>query len=99
MHEENYTSLFHDLEGEMDIEKTKNIDDFIQEDINLKSQYDNLNTYYNFAVKSLNYFIPKIEQNPKFISEVPPDNDSTSFENQVIKKTSAKINDLFSNSV
>ena len=42
-----------------DINKTKNIDDFIQENPELKKQYDNLNKYYDFAMKSLKYLIPK----------------------------------------
>ena len=42
-----------------DINKTKNIDDFIQETPELKKQYDNLNKYYDFAMKSLKYLIPK----------------------------------------
>jgi hypothetical protein len=42
-----------------DINKTKNIDDFIQENPDLKRQYDNLNKYYDFAMKSLKYLIPK----------------------------------------
>ena len=42
-----------------DINKTKNIDDFIQENPELKKQYDNLNKYYDFALKSLKYLIPK----------------------------------------
>jgi hypothetical protein len=45
-----------------DISKTKNMDQFIQEDKKLKQQYDDLNTYFNFACKSLNYFIPQFSQ-------------------------------------
>ena len=42
-----------------DINKTKNIDDFIQENPELKKQNDNLNKFYDFALKSLKYLIPK----------------------------------------
>lgn len=44
------------------IDKTKSFDDLIKEDENLKTQYDNLNTYFKFAVKSLNYFVPKMSK-------------------------------------
>lgn len=47
------------------IDKTKNFDDLIKEDENLKTQYDNLNTYFKFAVRSLNYFVPKMNKNLK----------------------------------
>ena len=91
-----------------DIEKTKTIDDFIKEDDKLREQYENLNTYYNFAVKSLNYFIPKMGHNMKQdeynlgLESEAISNDETNpdqFESSVIKKTSEKINELFMNSV
>ncbi len=82
-----------------DIEKTKNFDDFIQEDPKLKEQYDNLNTYYNFAVKSLNYHMPKLGQGLKPGEEIPHNIVGDEFETEVIKKTSSKINDLFFNSM
>lgn len=47
------------------IDKTKSFDDLIKEDENLKTQYDNLNTYFKFAVKSLNYFVPKMSEKLK----------------------------------
>jgi hypothetical protein len=47
------------------IDKTKSFDDLIKEDESLKAQYDNLNTYFNFAVKSLNYFVPKMSKKLK----------------------------------
>jgi hypothetical protein len=85
-----------------EIEKTKTIDDFIKEDDKLREQYENLNTYYNFAVKSLNYFIPKLGKG--LDNKTDPELETFSenpdqFENNVIKKTSEKINDLFLNSV
>ncbi len=46
-----------------EIEKTKNFDDLIKEDESLKIQYDNLNTYFKFAVRSIKYFVPKINKN------------------------------------
>jgi hypothetical protein len=96
-----------------EIEKTKTIDDFIKEDDKLREQYDNLNTYYNFAVKSLNYFIPKLGKGlegdgqtaENEISSLPvleneqSEGDVDQFESKVIQKTSEKINDLFLNSV
>jgi len=48
-----------------EIDNTKSFDDLIKEDKKLKTQYDNLNTYFNFAVKSLNYFVPKMSKNLK----------------------------------
>ena len=48
-----------------DIEKTKTFEDFVKEDEKLKKEYDNLNCYYNFALKSLKYFIPKLGQGLK----------------------------------
>ena len=96
-----------------EIEQTKNMDDFIRDDENLKREYDNLNTYCNFAVKSLKYFIPKIGKglkgsidetniqseisNLKDNEEISPPEDP--FEVKVIEKTSKKINDLFINSM
>jgi hypothetical protein len=101
---DNYT-LNRNSEFDKEIEKTKNIDDFIKEDENLRVQYDNLNTYYNFAVKSLNYFIPKlgkglkVDENEDQNSLIQKDIKEDPFETQVIKKTSARINELFINSV
>lgn len=95
-----------------EIEKTKTIDDFIKEDDKLREQYDNLNTYYNFAVKSLNYFIPKLgkglegegqtsenEINSSTLPILDSEGAEDQFESKVIQKTSEKINDLFLNSV
>ena len=81
--------------------------DFIKEDDKLREQYENLNTYYNFAVKSLNYFIPKMGHTMKqdgnnldVESEaVSNDENPDQLESTVIKKTSEKINELFMKSV
>lgn len=45
-----------------ELNNTKTLEELIKEDPKLKSQYENLNTYFNFAVKSMNYFIPKINR-------------------------------------
>lgn len=99
----NYNGLHEDLE------KTKNMDQFIREDNKLREQYENLNVYYNFAVKSLNYFIPKLGQglqseenanlNAENIIDTIDANVTDPFEMNVIKKTSLKINELFTNSM
>ncbi len=58
--------MLSDYEGiSRDIDKTKSFDDLIKEDGNLKTQYDNLNTYFKFAVKSLNYFVPRMSEKLK----------------------------------
>ncbi len=98
-----------------DIEKTKTFEDFIKEDEKLKNEYDNLNCYYNFALKSLKYFIPKLgkgleeEQTTsrlesEFDSNLSEDDKhilgpKDSFETEIIRKTNRKLNDLFIDSV
>lgn len=87
---------------ERDLENTSSFDDLIRDDNKLKEQYENLDTYYNFAVKSLNYFIPKLgkglndKENP---ANAPVINEVNNFQDDVIKKTSFKINQLLMDSV
>jgi hypothetical protein len=87
---------------EKNLENTMSFDDLIRDDHKLKEQYENLNTYYNFAVKSLNYFIPKLgkglNDEPNTTEEETNTNE-TIFEEDVIKKTSFKINQLLIDSV
>jgi chromosome segregation protein len=103
----------YNLEGvDSEIEKSKTMNDLMEEDSNLKEQYENLNTYYNFAVKSLNYFIPKLgkgladnnendqnnlNENNEIKSEVNVDDNN--FEKSYIMKASNKINKLFYDSI
>lgn len=97
-----------------ELENTKNMDDYIKEDDKLREQYENLNTYYNFAVKSLNYFIPKFGEGLKLKEEINDGNEiptqtqtentqeineDLDFEKNYITKTSDKINKLFYDSV
>ena len=87
---------------ERDLENTRSFDDLIRDDSKLKEQYENLDTYYNFAVKSLNYFIPKLGKglNDEEKSENDPaKNEVNNFQDDVIKKTSYKINQLLMDSV
>jgi hypothetical protein len=88
---------------EKDLVNTKSLDDIIREDNKLKEQYENLNTYYNFAVKSLNYFIPKLGKglNEENTTEEQENNtnEDRNFEDDVVKKTSFKINQLLMDSV
>ena len=67
-----------------EIEKTKSINDLIQEDEGLKTQYDNLNTYFKFAVKSLNYFIPKMGKNLETKDKNLENSENTNQENKGI---------------
>lgn len=87
---------------EQDLENTKSFDDLIRDDINLKEQYENIKTYHNFAVKSLNYFIPKLGKGLKDESNTNDEDTNLNedkFEEDVIKKTSYKINQLLLDSV
>jgi hypothetical protein len=105
----------YDIGIDSDIEKTKTFEEFIKEDEKLKKEYENLNCYYNFALKSLKYFIPKLgkglqeDQTTKriefeFDSNLSEDDKhilslKDSFETEIIRKTNQKLNDLFIDSV
>lgn len=80
--ENNEDEILNTQSIESQLKGTKNIDDFIEENKDLKKQYDQLNTYYNFAVKSLNHIVHKT------------DNDEDSLEGRIINKTNEKLNEL-----
>jgi len=87
-----------------DINKTKNIDDFIQENPDLKRQYDNLNKYYDFAMKSLKYLIPKFikgnEENEEGIIRLKQDESKVDEkESLYIERTTQRINNLIAETV
>lgn len=106
-HDHNNTDYCNHINKEEGIEKhlenTTSFDDIIKNDSKLNKQYENLNTYYNFAVKSLNYFIPKLGKglNEEDAADVVEPNkiEENKFEDDVVKKTSYKINQLLMDSV
>lgn len=85
-----------------DINKTKNIDDFIQENPELKKQYDNLNKYYDFALKSLKYLIPKFvdgKEEETRIKLLIIENEQDISESRYIERTTMRINNLIAETV
>ena len=50
---------FHNINMEKELQNTQDFHDYIQSNPELKKQYDQLNNYCNFAVKSINYLVNK----------------------------------------
>ena len=75
----------HNLESQL--KHTKGVGDYIEEDPELKRQYDQLNQYCNFAVKSLNYIVTKGVTDSN-------DNDKDNLDSKIINKTNQRINEL-----
>ena len=74
---------------EEDLQNTPNMDEYIHESDELNKQYEDLNTYYNFAVKSLNYYMPKLNPDKLQDKEIQPTEEEI-----MIKKASEQINQL-----
>ena len=83
-----YQRIMNTQSLESQLKHTKNIDNYIEENSELKKQYDQLNTYCNFAVKSLNYIVTK-----GVIKEEDEEKD-TNLDSKIITKTNERINEL-----
>jgi len=86
-----------------EINKTKNMDQFINENPELKKQYDNLNKYYDFTLKSLKFIVPKFNKNKEDNISGNENNDNTNnfdeLESKYIHNTTLKINNLISETI
>ena len=75
---------FQNINMEKELQNTQDFHDYIESNPELKKQYDQLNNYCNFAVKSINYLVNK---SSGF-------NDTSSEEAKKIEKTNKQLNEL-----
>ena len=75
---------FQNINMEKELQNTQDFHDYIESNPELKKQYDQLNNYCNFAVKSINYLVNK---SSGF-------NDTSSEEAKKIEQTNKQLNEL-----
>ena len=75
---------FQNINMEKELQNTKDFHDYIESNPELKKQYDQLNNYCNFAVKSINYLVNKSTGI----------GDTTSEEAKKIEQTNKQLNEL-----
>lgn len=75
---------FQNINMEKELQNTQDFHDYIERNPELKKQYDQLNNYCNFAVKSINYLVNK---SSGF-------NDTSSEEAKKIEQTNKQLNEL-----
>ena len=75
---------FQNISMEKELQNTQDFHDYIESNPELKKQYDQLNNYCNFAVKSINYLVNK---SSGF-------NDTSSEEAKKIEQTNKQLNEL-----
>ena len=75
---------FQNINMEKELQNTKDFHDYIESNPVLKKQYDQLNNYCNFAVKSINYLVNKSTGM----------NDTSSEEAKKIEQTNKQLNEL-----
>ena len=75
---------FHNINMEKELQNTQDFHDYIQSNPELKKQYDQLNNYCNFAVKSINYLVNKSTGL----------GDTSSEEAKKIEQTNKQLNEL-----
>ena len=77
------------------INNSKNFDEFVKENDSLNKEYQKINKYFEFAVKGINHFLPKIV-NPEGTNEQTLEENK---ESSYIVETSIKINKLIEDSL
>ena len=75
---------FENINMEKELQNTQDFHDYIESNPELKKQYDQLNNYCNFAVKSINYLVNKSTGL----------NDTSSEEAKKIEQTNKQLNEL-----
>ena len=75
---------FQNINMEKELQNTQDFHDYIESNPELKKQYDQLNNYCNFAVKSINYLVNKSTGI----------GDTTSEEAKKIEQTNKQLNEL-----
>ena len=75
---------FENINIEKELQNTQDFHDYIESNPELKKQYDQLNNYCNFAVKSINYLVNKSTGL----------NDTSSEEAKKIEQTNKQLNEL-----
>ena len=75
---------FNNINAEKELQNTQDFHDYIASNPELKKQYDQLNNYCNFAVKSINYLVNKSTG----MNNTPPE------EAKKIEKANKQLNEL-----